>query len=338
MKEGQTKRLREWGAAVLVLLCILGTVVFFRSVIVEEASAPGLMRRWVISVMRSIYHESFGNPVIIGALAFTLILERLIPVDRKQKLFSLNFFQDLVWWAYTIFVEVAVITMFATMLRQAYHTYISASALFSVTDFSFWWRFIFGILLVDFLFWLQHFFHHKVPWFWDLHTVHHSQKQLNFFTDFRYHSFEYLLRVVGLTIPFLILEVSTPTIVLFSIFRRQYSHFYHGNIKTNLGVLRYILVTPQSHRIHHSILPQHWDKNYGAIFSIWDFMFGTQYMGFDEYPETGIADDNFPHEEKSNPAFLLLMPLIQIFYSLRLIGRSISRHFAKPGNNNDDLP
>jgi sterol desaturase/sphingolipid hydroxylase (fatty acid hydroxylase superfamily) len=98
---------------------------------------------------------------------------------------------------------------------------------------------------------------------------------------------------------------------------RWYTRFYHGNIRTNLGPLRYVLVTPQSHRIHHSIEPRHLDTNFGALFSIWDRLFGTQYRGHDEYPETGIADAAFPHEAKGDLRSLLVTPLAQMAYPLR---------------------
>jgi sterol desaturase/sphingolipid hydroxylase (fatty acid hydroxylase superfamily) len=61
-----------------------------------------------------------------------------------------------------------------------------------------------------------------------------------------------------------------------------------------MGPLKYILVTPQSHRIHHSDRPEHRDKNFANLFSIWDFIFGTQVRDFDIYPETGIEDKTVP--------------------------------------------
>jgi sterol desaturase/sphingolipid hydroxylase (fatty acid hydroxylase superfamily) len=127
--------------------------------------------------------------------------------------------------------------------------------------------------------------------------VHHSQKELNFFTDFRYHVVEYVVRHTFLVIPFLVLAVEAPTIILFAIFQRWYTRVYHGNIRTNLGPLRYLLVTPQSHRVHHSIEGRHRDRNFGSLFSIWDRLFGTQYRRYDEYPDTGIEDAAFPSKE-----------------------------------------
>jgi len=188
---------------------------------------------------------------------------------------------------------------------------------------------VIAILVQDFCHYSQHYIHHKVPWLWNLHAVHHSQKELNFFTDFRYHVLEYVLREIFLVIPFLILAVDATAFVFYSIARQWYTHFYHANIKTNLGPLRYILVTPQSHRVHHSFTTRHWDKNFGSVFVFWDFLFRTQYKGWDEYPETGIPDELFPHEKKTDLLSLLTMPVRQMIYSFEATGRQITAFFNK---------
>lgn len=152
-----------------------------------------------------------------------------------------------------------------------------------------------------------------------IHALHHSQKELNFFSDFRYHVVEYLNRHTVLVIPFLIFPINTPVVVGFSIVAGWYTRFYHGNMRINLGLLRYVLVTPQSHRIHHSNVPQHQDRNFGSLFSIWDQIFGTEYPCYSEYPETGIKDSAFPHEQSIHPVTLLFMPLKQLSYPVSKI-------------------
>ena len=159
--------------------------------------------------------------------------------------------------------------------------------------------------------------------------LHHSQKEVNFFTDFRYHIVEYIIQEAVLVIPFLILKVDVPVIIAFAIFQRWYTRFYHGNIRMNLGLLRYVLVTPQSHRVHHSIEKRHQDKNFGSLFSIWDFVFKTQYTGFDEYPLSGITDSDFPHEKQKNILSLLLTPFAQMAYPFCKIGRQVKQYLFK---------
>jgi sterol desaturase/sphingolipid hydroxylase (fatty acid hydroxylase superfamily) len=83
-----------------------------------------------------------------------------------------------------------------------------------------------------------------------------------------------------------------------------------------------VLVTPQSHRVHHSVESEHRDQNFGAIFSIWDFMLGTQCRTFTVYPETGIADAAFPGEQKMGLRSLILTPLAQLLYPFSVMVRT----------------
>jgi sterol desaturase/sphingolipid hydroxylase (fatty acid hydroxylase superfamily) len=185
-----------------------------------------------------------------------------------------------------------------------------------------WIRFLVALLLVDFLYWLQHYCNHKVPLFWQFHALHHSQKEINFFTDFRYHVVEYVVRYTFIIVPFLVLKIEPPVILAYVIFSKCYSHFYHGNIHTSMGPFKYVLVTPQSHRVHHSLQPEHRDKNFGAILSIWDFMLGTQCKTFTVYPDTGIPDAAFPHEQKVGLRSLLMTPLAQLLHPFLILVRA----------------
>ena len=249
-----------------------------------------------------------------GAILLTLGLQRLAPAKPHQKIFSPGFAQDLVWFFYETVLNALIIVTYVDLLTRLYAKYFSFLTVTSLNQFPAWVRFVVAVLLVDFLYWSQHYCNHKVPFLWRLHSLHHSQRELNFFTDFRYHFLEYIVRYTFLVIPLLILKIEAPVIIAFAIFQRWYSRFYHGNIKTDLGLLRYILVTPQSHRVHHSVEPAHRDTNFGAIFSIWDFAMGTQYRIYDAYPDTGIADQDFPHETTAGLKSLLLTPFEQLLY------------------------
>jgi len=114
----------------------------------------------------------------------------------------------------------------------------------------------------------------------------------------------------------------TPQIAAFNLFTTWHSRFYHANIKTNMGFLRYIFVTPQSHRIHHSIQRHHRDKNFAVIFSFWDRLFGTQVKSYEEYPETGIQETEFPFEKKNSVSSWIITPLKQLLYPFGAIAQS----------------
>jgi sterol desaturase/sphingolipid hydroxylase (fatty acid hydroxylase superfamily) len=261
------------------------------------------------------------TPGFVGVLILTLLLELLVPARPRPGWSSASVRQDVAWFFYEGILHALVLTTYVAALRWAYLRVFHPLSIPGLSTSSEGTRFLVGLLLTDFCMWAQHRLHHAVPWLWQLHAVHHSQKELSFFTDFRYHVLEYVVRETVLAIPLVMLGVVVPDIVAFSVFRRWYSRFYHGNIRTDLGPLRYVLVTPQSHRVHHALEPRLQNRNFGALFSIWDFLFGTQYKGWDEYPETGIDDDAFPHETEGDAASVLVGPIRQTLYPLGRIAR-----------------
>ena len=271
------------------------------------------------------------------SIVLTLCLQYLIPAKPIQKIFSVSFAQDLVWFFYEMMLNAFILAFYVEYLTRLYNQHFSNLTITSLSQSPGWIRFLLSLLLVDFLYWSQHYCHHKVPLLWRFHALHHSQKEINFFTDFRYHVVEYVVRYTFLIIPGLIMKLDPPVVVAYVIFSKCYSHFYHGNIRTNLGPLRYVLVTPQSHRVHHSLKPEHRDQNFGAIFSIWDFILGTQCRIFTVYPETGIADTAFPHEQKIGFKSLLLTPVAQLLYPFWFLIRA-RRSSPEPAPNRIEAP
>jgi sterol desaturase/sphingolipid hydroxylase (fatty acid hydroxylase superfamily) len=98
---------------------------------------------------------------------------------------------------------------------------------------------------------------------------------------------------VAATLSLLAFQLSANAIMGLSVFTLWYTRLYHANIRSNFGPLKHVLVTPQSHRIHHSIEPRHQDRNFSVILTVWDRLFGTLYPSYDEYPQTGVADVEF---------------------------------------------
>jgi sterol desaturase/sphingolipid hydroxylase (fatty acid hydroxylase superfamily) len=260
-------------------------------------------------------------PEFWAVIALTLTLERLLPAKPNQSWFGVTFMQDLVWFVYETILHTIIIVTYAQLLITIYHRNFEFLTIHAAKEWPSWVQFAVAVLLLDLMYWMQHYVNHKVPLLWSFHSVHHSQRELNFFTDFRYHVVEYVVRHTFLVIPFLVLAVEAPTIILFAIFQRWYTRVYHGNIRTNLGPLRYVLVTPQSHRVHHSIEGRHSDTNFGSLFSVWDHLFGTQYRRYDEYPDTGIEDAAFPMERSTRIRDLLVTPIVQMAYPFQRILR-----------------
>jgi sterol desaturase/sphingolipid hydroxylase (fatty acid hydroxylase superfamily) len=254
-----------------------------------------------------------------------LILERIKPVNPEQKTISVGISHDGVWLVMGLLFEGIVVTGYAEWLKALCENHLDFLKITSFETHSEIARFAIGITFSDFLAWLQHWVKHKVPLFWYFHQVHHSQRELNLFTDFRFHFFEYLVSRLIVLVPLVSLGISTPHIVAYAIFATWITRFYHANIKTNLGIMRYIFVTPQSHRVHHSIEVRHQDKNFGVIFSFWDRIFGTQVEDYCVYPKTGINDPSFPIERETSLSSLVITPLQQLIYPIVLIFRGFRR-------------
>ncbi len=312
------------------LVCVLGSAIVYW--LAAEVHPFGLETRMISERLDRVFVRSLVqlfNRTVLGpefwiVVALTLTLERLLPAKANQSVFSVSFMQDLVWFVYETILHMLIIVTYVQLLIMVYRANFDFLTIDAALRWPDWIQLAIGVLLLDLMYWTQHYVNHRVPILWSFHSLHHSQRELNFFTDFRYHVVEYIVRHTILVIPFLILAVEPHTIVWFAVFQRWYTRVYHGNIRTSLGPLRYLLVTPQSHRVHHSIEPRHHDTNFGSLFSIWDHLFRTQYRGYDEYPDTGIEDATFPHERSAGIKALLLTPLVQMAHPFRRILRKES--------------
>jgi sterol desaturase/sphingolipid hydroxylase (fatty acid hydroxylase superfamily) len=171
-----------------------------------------------------------------------------------------------------------------------------------------------AFVAADLLLYLTHVARHHVPVLWRFHAVHHSQTRLNFFTEDRNHPIDVLLTRMPIVIIMRLLGVPPGLGFTMVMLTWWHGRFIHANVRCRFGPLRAILVTPQSHRIHHSCEPAHRDKNFGTHLAIWDRLFGTQHPDDRVYPATGIAGER-PDVGRS---------------SIASLGRELARPFDAP--------
>ena len=255
------------------------------------------------------------NSVIRSAVGGTLWGAAFLPIvlytqywlpAKDQPLISAGFLQDFIWYLLLRFYKVFVLVWFSALLYTFYDNHLPFLRSQWIHDAPIAVQVVLVLLLVDLLAWIRHLLHHKIPILWEFHKFHHSQRQMNFFCEIRVHPVESISARLIEFIPFysLGLDIALPTYAALEIARRWQGHLVHSNVRGTFGWLRFIFVNPQSHRIHHSNEIRHQDKNYATVFSFWDFLFRTQYLKFDEYPDTGVDDPDYPYEEKlSIPAF-----------------------------------
>lgn len=279
------------------------------------------LNSWLHAFKIFLQQIGFTTPYFVLIISGILLLERLIPAHRGQKLWNTGLACDGIWIILTAVFVGTVVAAYTNGLTSLYRAHFDFLTIHTLDTLPQTVRFLIGILIGDVLAWFQHWLKHEVPLFWEFHAVHHSQRELNVFTDLRFHYLEYLISRPIVLLPMIMLGVETPRIAAWALFSAWYTRFYHGNIRTHLGWLRFILVTPQSHRIHHSIEGQHRDKNFGVLFSFWDRIFKTSYTCTAEYPHTGINDPLFPLEKPAGFAGFLATPFRQLLYPFQALVR-----------------
>jgi len=251
-------------------------------------------------------------------LSLVAVLELRVPA-RRQPLLTPGVFQDTVWYAGSLLFRITFLGAWSAMLYGLYHRHLDFLTIESAADWHPLARFTAAVLVTDFARWLGHLIAHKVPLFWQFHAVHHSQRNLNLFTDARVHPVDRMVAGTIKFVPLLMFDNVFPVIMAWAVFETVYPKFYHANVRLNFGPLRYLLVTPQSHRVHHGVDPEFRDRNFGFTFSLWDRIFGTQHPDHNVYPETGIDDQSYPHEVAAGPLALLKTFIAQLIYPFRKI-------------------
>ena len=216
--------------------------------------------------------------VFIGLFAVFAIAETFLP--RRQRADTAR--RWFVNWSLSIIDTVTINIMAFVMPVMAVSAAIDAGnngwGLFNNLSWPNWLEIVLAILILDFAIWLQHLITHKVPLLWRLHQVHHADKEMDVTTAIRFHPVEIALSMllkIGLV--YLLGPVAF-AVILFEILLNGSALFNHANIylpKKLDAIIRKVLVTPDMHRVHHSVHREEHDSNYGISLSIWDHMFRT---------------------------------------------------------------
>jgi sterol desaturase/sphingolipid hydroxylase (fatty acid hydroxylase superfamily) len=186
--------------------------------------------------------------------------------------------------------------------------------LFNVVQLPGWLELIFAFLLLDLAIYFQHVMFHAVPLFWRLHKVHHADPDVDVTTGLRFHTLEILLSLAIKAAVIVLLGAPPLAVLIFEMALNVSSMFNHSNIwmPRHLDAwLRWLVVTPDMHRIHHSTIRHESDSNYGFNLPWWDYVFGTyrrQPRDGHEAMELGLSD--VPRERAVHLHWILVLPLL----------------------------
>jgi len=147
-----------------------------------------------------------------------------------------------------------------------------------------WWIFLLTFVLMDLAAYWSHRFNHTINLFWNRHIVHHSSEEFNLSCALRQSISEVFGIYFFLYIPIALIGIPAIVIAIVAPIHLFAQFWYHTRLINKMGWLEYIIVTPSHHRVHHAINPEYIDRNYAAIFIIWDKWFGTFQEELEDQP------------------------------------------------------
>lgn len=223
-----------------------------------------------------------GNETVIrlffffGVLALMMALEAAFP--RRVRSFS----RKQRWPA-----NIAIVFLDSLIVRAMFPIAAVGMAaiagdrdwgLFNMLDAPLWLSIPLSVLLLDFAIYGQHVLFHMMPPLWRLHRMHHADLDFDVTTGARFHPIEIILSMAIKMIVVVALGAPAVAVVIFEVLLNGTAMFNHANLKLPSGidrVLRWVIVTPDMHRVHHSAIQRETDSNYGFNLTWWDRLCGT---------------------------------------------------------------
>jgi sterol desaturase/sphingolipid hydroxylase (fatty acid hydroxylase superfamily) len=172
-----------------------------------------------------------------------------------------------------------------------------------------WSGIVIGVIALDFIIYLQHVLFHYLPLFWRIHRMHHTDLDIDVTTGNRFHPLEILISIGIKVAAVAVIGPPAAGVIAFEVILNATSQFNHGNIRMPQQLdrlLRLFLVTPDMHRVHHSITPRETNSNFGFNLPWWDRLCGT----YRPQPELGHEGMTIGLKEFRDPLQLTLPKLL----------------------------
>jgi sterol desaturase/sphingolipid hydroxylase (fatty acid hydroxylase superfamily) len=254
-------------------------------------------------------HETAIRFGIFAAVLAALALAEAISPARKRQ-----FPREARWPANLLLtiIDTAMLRLLFPLLAVGVAAWaeVRGIGLFNLVALPIWAAFAASLLLLDATIYAQHWAMHRSPILWRLHRVHHTDRDVDVTTSLRFHPGEIALSM-GLKMAVVVALGAPPdTVIGFEIVLNAMAMFNHANWKLPAGVertLRALIVTPDMHRIHHSLKRSETDSNYGFNLSLWDRLFGT-YCGHASQTGFALGLESFQSPAPNGIFFVIMLP------------------------------
>lgn len=214
-----------------------------------------------------------------GMLAAMVVAERLAPRRRLTQAVAGRWFRNLsIVVLNTVALRLGFFFLPTLAVGFAFLVAEQGIGLFNLVALPPVLEVVAAVLLLDLAIWAQHVAFHKVPLFWRLHRVHHADMDIDVTTGLRFHPVEIILSMVFKFAVIALLGPAAVAVLLFEVVLNGAAMFNHANLRLPAWLdrpLRWIIVTPDFHRVHHSTVPSETDSNYGFNLTLWDRLFRT---------------------------------------------------------------
>lgn len=212
--------------------------------------------------------------VFTGVLLMMAVLEQAFPRRRRAASRPLRWVNNLA----LVFLNSVLVRLLLPVSLIGFADIVAAQGwgLFNLMAGSFWLHVLLSLILLDLAIYLQHRLLHAVPALWRLHRLHHADLDYDTTTGLRFHPLEILLSMIFKFALVVLLGVPAVAVLVFEVVLNGMALFNHANVNIPAGMdrfLRAFVVTPDFHRVHHSIQPQETNSNFGFNLSCWDRLF-----------------------------------------------------------------
>jgi sterol desaturase/sphingolipid hydroxylase (fatty acid hydroxylase superfamily) len=229
--------------------------------------------------------EAYSMLVIISAAVVFIILERVFPYTKGQKVFREGFFDDLA--LYTIAQSyILSILIFGYLIYYIDNT-TGLSRLQLFANVPIWIQLVFFLITHDIYIYWMHRWQHSNKWLWRIHEAHHSPKKVDWLSGSRSHALEILINQTIEFLPIVLLGAPVEVIAYKGVISALWGMYIHSNLDVKTGKLQKIINGPEMHRWHHSTGKGR-NRNFATKLAIWDWIWGTAYLPETKPDEYGL--------------------------------------------------
>lgn len=266
----------------------------------------------------------FGGIFLIVGVVELLVPRRTLTTSKKHR-----------WFANIgiVFINTVVLRVLfpAGAVGISIWTGHHGWGIFNLIEWPLWVEAVLTVVLLDFVIYIQHVMFHALPVLWRLHMMHHADLDYDLTTGTRFHPIEIVISMGIKAGAITLLGAPVIGVIIFEILLNGAAMFNHGNFFIPLGVdriLRLLVVTPDMHRVHHSVFPSETNSNFGFNLPWWDRLFGT----YRPQPTKGHEQMTIGLNQFRDPSRLTLPWMI----ALPFVGKTGSYAIGRRGIKSDD--